>query len=159
MQSTSSLEGAWFLQMDVDPSTERYELSISVEPTDIDVLGHVNNVVYLRWVQDAAVAHWRAAATPAQQETVAWVVVRHEIDYKHPARDGENLIARTWVGAATVNTFERHTEILRASDQRLLARARTLWCPIDMRSGRPTRVGADVRARFSVPSAGEEKRT
>ena len=143
--------------MEIDPSTERYELSISVEPTDIDVLGHVNNVVYLRWVQDAAVAHWRAAATPGQQETIAWVVVRHEIDYKHPARSGETLIARTWVGTATVNTFERHTEILRASDHRLLARARTLWCPIDMRSGRPTRVGADVRERFSVPSGSEEK--
>jgi acyl-CoA thioester hydrolase len=136
-----------------DPSTERFELAIPVEAPDIDELGHVNNVVYLRWVQEAAVAHWRAAATAAQQADVAWVVVRHEIDYKHGARLGDGVIARTWVGTATAHTFERHTEILRGRDRRLLARARTLWCPIDIRSGRPTRVGSDIRDRFSVPAA------
>jgi acyl-CoA thioester hydrolase len=141
--------------MGSDPSTERYELPIGVETTDIDELGHVNNVVYLRWVQDVAVAHWRAAATAVQQAEIAWVVVRHEIDYKRAAKLGDSIIARTWVGVATANTFERHTEILRADDQRLLARARTLWCPVDIRSGRPTRVGDDVRERFSVPAPGE----
>jgi len=139
-----------------DPSAERFELVISVAAPDIDELGHVNNVVYLRWVQDVAVAHWRAVATAAQQAEVAWVVVRHEIDYKHAARLGDAVIARTWVGTASTNTFERHTEILRARDRRLLARARTLWCPVDIRSGRPTRVGSDVRERFSVPSEGDE---
>ena len=49
---------------------ERFELSIKVQEADIDQLGHVNNVVYVRWVQDAAVAHWRALATPAQQAEV-----------------------------------------------------------------------------------------
>lgn len=135
-----------------DPSTERFELAIAVGSQDIDELGHVNNVVYLRWVQDAAVAHWRAAATAAQQAELAWVVVRHEIEYKHAAHLGDAIIARTWVGTATAQTFERHTEILRASDQRLLARARTLWCPIDAHTGKPTRVHSDVRERFSVPS-------
>jgi acyl-CoA thioester hydrolase len=139
-----------------DPSTERFELAISVAAPDIDELGHVNNVVYLRWVQDVAVAHWRAVATAAQQADVAWVVVRHEIDYKHAARLGDAIIARTWVGTASTNTFERHTEILRARDRRLLARARTLWCPVDIRSGRPTRVGSDIRERFSVPNEGGE---
>ena len=142
--------------MHSDPSAERFELVISVAAPDIDELGHVNNVVYLRWVQDVAVAHWRAVATAAQQAEVAWVVVRHEIDYKHAARLGDAVIARTWVGTASTNTFERHTEILRARDRRLLARARTLWCPVDIRSGRPTRVGSDVRERFSVPSEGDE---
>jgi acyl-CoA thioester hydrolase len=136
--------------MQSDPSPERFELVIPVEAADIDELGHVNNVVYLRWVQDAAVAHWRAAATPAQQTALVWVVVRHEIDYKHAAYLDDVVIARTWVGTATAQTFERHTEILRARDQRLLARARTLWCPIDARTGRPARVESDVRRRFSV---------
>jgi acyl-CoA thioester hydrolase len=143
--------------MQPDPSTERFELAIAIGTQDIDELGHVNNVVYLRWVQDAAVAHWRAAATAAQQAELAWVVVRHEIDYKHAALLGDAVIARTWVGTANAQTFERHTEILRARDQRLLARARTLWCPIDMRSGRPTRVGADIRERFSIPASDERR--
>ena len=133
-------------------SPERFELAIRVGEPDIDELGHVNNVVYLRWVQEAAVAHWRAAATAVQQAELVWVVVRHEIDYKRAAQRGDSIIARTWVGTATANTFERHTEILRAADRTVLAQARTLWCPIDVHSRRPARVGDDVRKRFSVPS-------
>ncbi len=130
---------------------ERYELPIRVLPDDIDELGHVNNVVYLRWVQDIAVAHWRHLATPEQQQALIWVVIRHEIDYKHPAMAGDELVARTWVGVASRRTFERHTEIARA-DGRLLARARTLWCPLDPATHRPVSVDDDVRARFSVPA-------
>ena len=136
--------------MSSDQSTERYELTIPVEATDIDEHGHVNNVVYVRWVQEAATAHWRVAATATQKDDISWFVVRHEIDYKHAARLGDTVIARTWVGVANARTFERHTEILRTNDGRLLARARTLWCPIDTRTGKLARVGADIRERFSV---------
>jgi acyl-CoA thioester hydrolase len=127
-----------------------FEIPIRVEPADIDELGHVNNIVYLRWVQEAAVAHWRAGAPSADQEKLVWVVLRHEIDYRHPAHAGDDLIARTWVGAASRLKFERHTEILRAADRRLLAKALTLWCPIDARTGRPTPVSAEVRSIFST---------
>lgn len=130
---------------------ERYELAITIVPEDIDDLGHVNNVVYLRWVQDVAIAHWTAAATPAQQAAVAWVAIRHEIDYKHPALPGDTITARTWVGTADSHRFARNTEIVRASDNRVLAQARTLWCPISRASGKLTRVSAEIRARFSVP--------
>ena len=100
-------------------NTERspFELTILVEPADIDELGHVNNVAYLRWVQDVAVAHWRAAADVEDQAKLRWVVVRHEIDYKHPAHLGDGIVARTWVGIASRIRFERHTELLRASDR------------------------------------------
>jgi acyl-CoA thioester hydrolase len=125
--------------------TDPFELPLTVVPGDIDVLGHVNNVVYLRWVQDAAVAHWSALTNPAQRIDLAWVVVRHEIDYKRAAHEGDRLIARTWVGPASRNTFERHTEIVRADDRKLVVKARTLWVPVNPRSGRPTSVPADVR--------------
>jgi len=131
---------------------DRFELPISIEESDIDQLGHVNNVVYLRWVQDVAVAHWRAAATAEQQEAILWVVVRHEIDYRRSARLGDGIVACTWVGKAGERDFERFTDILRARDRKLLAHARTLWCPIDARSGRPMEVGSEVRERFSVGS-------
>jgi acyl-CoA thioester hydrolase len=133
------------------PASDRFDLAIAIRSEDIDRLGHVNNVVYLGWIQEAAIAHWRVLATPEEQAAVAWVVVRHEIDYKRPARLGDRIVARTWVGAASRNTFERHTEIVRATDRKLLARARTLWCPIDPETGRPVQVSADLRARFSVP--------
>ena len=130
---------------------EAFDLHLVVAPGDIDELGHVNNVIYLGWVQDAAIAHWSAAATVEQQAEVAWVALRHEIDYKHPAMPGDAIIARTWVGTAEANKFERHTEILRAADHKVLARARTVWCPINRATGRLTRVSDEVRARFSVP--------
>jgi acyl-CoA thioester hydrolase len=126
-----------------------FEMAIAVEPADIDELGHVNNVVYLRWVQDVAVAHWRAVASVADQKKLLWVVVRHEIDYRQAARLGDGILARTWVGAATRIKFERHTELRRSSDGCLLAKARTLWCPIDPVTGKPTSVSAEVRAVFS----------
>jgi acyl-CoA thioester hydrolase len=125
-------------------------MAIAVEPADIDGLGHVNNVVYLRWVQDIAIAHWKAEASAADQEKLLWIVVRHEIDYKQPARLGDVILAKTWVGAATRIRFERHTEMLRASDGVLLARARTVWCPIDALTGKLVGVSAELRARFSV---------
>jgi acyl-CoA thioester hydrolase len=130
--------------------TDFYEIPITVEPSDIDELGHVNNVSYLRWVQDAAVAHWRAAADPIDQKSLIWVVVRHEIDYKAPAFLEDRLIARTWVGGASRRTFQRHTEILRGEDRKVVARALTYWCPIDVRTGKPTDVRPEVRERFSV---------
>lgn len=129
-----------------------FEQALRVGHADIDELGHVNNVVYLRWVQDVAIAHWRALATPAQQAAYAWVVMRHEIDYEAAGVEGDELVLRTWVGVASGITFERHTEIVRAQDGRRLARARTLWCPVDARTGRPCRVDREVRARFSVPA-------
>ena len=129
-----------------------FELPIPITPADIDELGHVNNVVYLRWIQDAAIAHWRSLATAEQQAELVWVAVRHEIDYKRPAVLGDRILARTWVGTADAVRFERHTEIIRESDRKLLARGRTLWAPIDRTTGRVTRVNDDVRSRFSVPA-------
>jgi acyl-CoA thioester hydrolase len=127
-----------------------HEIAVGVAPADIDDLGHVNNIVYLRWVQEAATAHWRAAAPPEAVDAVAWVVRRHEIDYRHAAMPGDRIVVRTWIGSAEGLTFERLTEILRADDRRVLAEARTLWIPIDVRSGRPTRVSEEVRRRFST---------
>lgn len=139
--------------MQAETDHDVYELPVSLTEADIDELNHVNNTVYLRWVQEAAIAHWRHAASARQQAEIVWVVLRHEIDYKRPARLGDDVKARTWVGTATTHAFDRHTEIRRADDDRLLARARTVWCPIDLETGRPIKVADDVRRRFSVSEA------
>lgn len=132
----------------MDSHAVRFERPFTVAAGDIDALGHVNNVVYLRWVQDVAAAHWESATTPAERAEIGWVVLRHEIDYQHPAKPGDQVIARTWVGAPQAATFERHTEILRAADQRLLARARSLWCPVNPGSGRVRRIDTALHDRF-----------
>ena len=127
-----------------------FEMTVPVLPDDIDEQNHVNNTVYLRWVQDVATAHWQAIASPDAQEAIGWVVLRHEIDYKTPATLDDEIVLRTWVGKATRLTFERFTEIRRKSDRQLFSQARTLWCPIDVKTGRPMRVSEDVRAQFST---------
>ena len=131
-------------------SSSVFEMMVPVLPGDIDEQNHVNNTVYLRWVQDVATAHWRAIASSEAQEATGWVVVRHEIDYKTPATLDDEIVLHTCVGKATRLTFERFTEIRRKSDRQLLSQARTLWCPVDAKTGRPTRVSAEVRAGFST---------
>lgn len=132
---------------------ERYEVPIEVRSEDIDELGHVNNVVYLRWIQDAAVAHWRARAPAEARAAIFWVVSRHEIDYLRPAFLDTEVVARTWVGTATRLEFDRHTELVRGSDGKVLVRARTVWVPVDTETLRPTAVSDEVRAEFSVDGA------
>ena len=129
-----------------------FEIAIAVEPSDIDELGHVNNVAYVRWVQAAAVAHWKAAAPAVDQAKVVWVVLRHEIDYAQPAYLGDEVVARTWVGPASRIRFERFVELLRVSDGARLAKSRTVWCPLDAETRRPATVSREVRAMFSVPA-------
>lgn len=130
-----------------------YELAIAIQPADIDDQGHVNNVVYVRWVQDVATAHWTSAATAEDQAEVAWVVLRHEIDYKAPARPGDGIVARTWVGVAERYKFERLTELRRAGDGKVLVQARTLWCSMSRTTGKLMRPSDELRARFSTGPA------
>ena len=137
--------------MTVDPATERFEQPIAVLPEDIDLFDHVNNVVYVRWVQEISSAHWNAGATEAEMNAIGWVVVRHEIDYMNPARLGDDIVARTWVGVAQKNFFERYAEFVRTRDQKVLARARSLWCPIDLNTRRPIRANAEIYKRWSKP--------
>jgi acyl-CoA thioester hydrolase len=129
---------------------EVFELPIEVSASDIDQLGHVNNVTYVRWIQEVAIAHWTAAAAAEDQARVVWVVTRHEIDYMRAAFLEDKIVARTWVGGASRIAFQRHTEIVRASDNAVLAKAVTTWCAIDAGTGRPTDPGDAVRRRFSV---------
>jgi len=131
-------------------STTPFEISAAVMPEDIDDQNHVNNTVYLRWVQEVATVHWQAIASSEAQRDIGWLVLRHEIDYKAPACLGDEIVLRTWVGKATRLTFERFTEILRRSDGQLLSKARTLWCPINAQTGRPVRVPLEVREQFSI---------
>lgn len=126
-------------------------MTVPVLPADIDGQNHVNNIVYLRWIQDVATAHWQSLASAEAQAVIGWVVLRHEIDYRSPASLGDEILLRTWVGKASRLKFERFTEIRRKIDNKqLLAQARTLWVPVDVRTGKPMRISADLRAQFSI---------
>ena len=125
-------------------------MTVPVLPTDIDEQNHVNNIVYLRWIQDVATAHWKSLASAEAQAVIGWIVLRHEIDYRSPASLGDEILLRTWVGQASRLKFERFTEIRHKIDNRLLAEGQTLWVPIDVRTGKPTRVSAELRSQFST---------
>ena len=124
-----------------------YTRIFTAAPADIDELGHVNNVVWVRWVQDIAVAHWEAQATPAQVAAYFWVIVRHEIDYRGNLRVDESVDARTWVEDAPVGAkFARHVAFVR--DGKTLVQAKTTWAIIDRATGRLVRVPKAVAERF-----------
>lgn len=127
---------------------DRYDHGVEVSAGDIDTNGHANNVVYLRWIQDAAVAHWNAVVDAEAARGLSWVVVRHEIDYLKPAVRGDVLVVRTWVTTVSAATTERFCEVIRESDGQPLARSRTIWCAIDAETGRPRRISASIRAAF-----------
>jgi acyl-CoA thioester hydrolase len=126
----------------------KFSHTFRVEAGDIDEQGHVNNVAYVRWVQDAAVAHWQNAATAEMQTKFTWMMLRHEIDYKKQAFAGEEITATTWVNEWSAVTCERFVEITRGAD--LLAKSRTVWCMLDRRTTKPARISAELKELFSL---------
>lgn len=91
---------------------EVFEAPLIVRPEHIDDNGHVNNVVYVGWLQEAGTAHWRARFSLEDQARWSWVALRHEIDYLRPiAPDAEGVVARTWVGQPRGPRFDRFVRI------------------------------------------------
>ena len=115
-------------------------------PADIDELGHVNNAVWVRWIQDVATSHWAAVAPAEHQAAYVWVVTRHEIDYRGNLAAGESVVAETWVGTPKGARFDRHVRFTR--DGRTLVEAVTTWALLDRATGRLLRVRPDIAAPF-----------
>ena len=127
---------------------KEFTLSLTATPESIDELGHVNNAVWVQWIQQVATGHWNAAAPEAHKDAYIWVVVRHEIDYLRAMFDGETVTARSWVGEAPRGArFDRHMEFT-GEDGKVRVRAVTQWAMVDRASGRPLRVPLEVVAPF-----------
>ena len=125
-----------------------FKHSITPAPADIDELGHVNNTVWVRWIQDIATAHWNAVASPSHIAQWIWVVIRHEIDYLGNVGPGETVTARTWISDAPKGArFDRNVEFTNGAGK-LVVRAKTTWAIVDRASGRIARVPKDVAAPF-----------
>jgi acyl-CoA thioester hydrolase len=125
-----------------------YSATITAGPGDIDELGHVNNAVWVKWIQDVAVAHWHAVAAPEHAQAYIWVVTRHEIDYRGNVAEGETVTALTWVPEPPRGArFERHMKFTGA-DGKVRVEAKTTWAILDRASGRLIRVPAEVAAPF-----------
>lgn len=136
-----------------------YQLQVPVLPDDCDELGHASNMSYLRWTLAAALAHSGAVGLTAADYRAlgqSFVVRRHLLDYLRQALPGEALVVETRVVRLAGASSQRQTLIYRVQGREeglkdeLIFRALTDWAFIDLRSGRPTRIPADIRARFAV---------
>jgi acyl-CoA thioester hydrolase len=124
---------------------------VEVVEADIDNLGHASNLVYLRWVQEAALAHSTAlgfSQTAYLKRGQAWVVRKHEIEYLRPAVLGDRLRIETRVASMKVANSARKTEVFRGNE--LLCRAETDWVYVDLARARPVRIPEDLRAAFPI---------
>ena len=121
--------------------------TFTAAPAHIDELGHVNNAVWVSWIQDMATAHWTAQATAEHVAAYIWVVVRHEIDYRGNLKLGESIEGQTWIdGPPTGAKFDRHVAFVK--DGKTLVRAKTTWAIVDKATRKILRVPKDVTARF-----------
>jgi acyl-CoA thioester hydrolase len=131
-----------------------FELPVRVLDTDIDELGHANNIVFVRWIQDVAVAHSVAVGlTVEAYRTIGAVffVRRHEIDYLRPVLRGDDLLLRTWIDSIFAAKCLRGTEFVkRGTDgsETIVARSMTTWGCVEIMSGRPTRIPSAIRDAF-----------
>ena len=125
-----------------------FTLTRTATDADIDELGHVNNAVWVKWIQDIAVAHWAAIATAEQQQAYIWVVTRHEIDYRGNVGPGETVTGETWVPEPPRGArFDRHVRFTGA-DGRVKVEAVSTWALLDRATGRLLRVRPELAAPF-----------
>lgn len=125
-----------------------HTLPFTPSPADIDELGHVNNAVWVRWVQDMATAHWNAVASAEHVAAYIWVVVRHEIDYLGNVGLGQIVTGRTWISDRPKGArFDRNVEFVGPNDK-VIVRAKTTWVMLDRATGRVARVRAGVSQPF-----------
>jgi acyl-CoA thioester hydrolase len=128
--------------------SNRFTQAFTALPEHIDELGHVNNAVWLQWVQEIATAHWRAVAAPEHQAAYVWVVTRHEIDYRGNVGLGESVTAETFIPDPPKGArFDRCVGFRDAAGREVVS-ARSTWVLLDRASGKPLRVRAEIAAAF-----------
>ena len=124
---------------------------VTVGESDLDELGHTNNIQYVRWLQDAAIAHSAHVGLTWERYVAlggVFVVRRHEIDYLRSALRGDELEVRTHVASVMAAKSERRYEIVRLGDETVLVRALTLWGFVDTTMGRPMRIPDEIYVAF-----------
>ena len=127
-----------------------YPIIVSAEA--IDANGHANNIEFVRWMQEAAVAHADAAGCTAATLAAGatWVVRSHQVEYLRPAVKDDRIDVRTWVADFRRAFSRRKYEFLRQSDQTVLARGETNWVFVDVSTGRPRSIPANIASMFEL---------
>lgn len=131
------------------PISSIYSKTITIPSSAIDENGHVNNVVYVQWMQDIAIEHYASiGGVEAQGPDATWVIRKHSIEYFLPAFEGEEIEVRTWVEDLRKVRSLRMYEFVRKSDGKNLVKGESDWVFMDMKTGRPKAIPAEVENIF-----------
>lgn len=124
--------------------------TFTATPAEIDELGHVNNAVWVQWIQEMATSHWQAVANPEHIAAYFWVVTRHEIDYRGNIAAGESVTGQTWIESVPKGAqFDRRVDFVDAAGK-VIVSANTTWAMIDKASGRLARVRPEISGPFLI---------
>ena len=119
---------------------------IGIVPADIDHMGHVNNSVYLKWVQDAVVGYWETVAPAEAVAAHRWVALKHEIRYRRPAFL-EDVVVADVIADQVKGARAFFTTIIKRGED-VVAEVQSIWCCLDSASLRPARLAKDIVSRF-----------
>ncbi len=129
--------------------TNRFTKSFAAGPEHIDVMGHVNNAVWVQWVQDMATEHWDAAARPEDRDAFVWLVIRHEIDYRGNISAGDSVTGGTWIPDGARGAKSTRRVDFTDAGGKVIVSANTTWAMLDRESGRLARVRPEIIAPFA----------
>jgi acyl-CoA thioester hydrolase len=140
------------LMSDIKPAESIFRHEIVVPDTAIDPNGHVNNVVFVQWMQDVAVLHFDSVVGMRRTKEAGqtWVVRSHQVEYLSPAFVGDRIIVMTWIANFSRVRSLRRYRFLRAEDGKLLVRGETDWVFVSIATGRPTSIPEEIRCAFSL---------
>lgn len=119
-----------------------HQFSVEINAGDIDALNHVNNLVYVKWINEASEKHWAILSNAEINKKYYWVCLRHEIDYMGEVFFDDKITVVTWVGESKGVKSKRHVAIVK--NEIVIAKAETLWCLIDSKTQKPTRVNSEI---------------
>ena len=125
------------------------EKEIIVSKNDLDELNHVNNVIYIHWIQEIAKNHWKSLVSSEIIKNYYWVLLEHQIKYLHPAFLGDKIILKTYIEKTEVVKSNRIVEIYNTDTNKLLVTSKTIWCLINAKTNKPNRITDEIREAFS----------
>ncbi|MFB9058279.1 acyl-CoA thioesterase [Mariniflexile ostreae] len=125
-----------------------YFSEITVTESDIDELNHVNNIRYIEWVLDVAIAHWKKNVTSEIDANYFWLLLKHCIEYKSEAFLNDVIVIKTYIEKAEGVRSTRIVEITNKHTQKLIAKSETTWCLMHSETKRPVRITKAIKDLF-----------
>ena len=125
------------------------EQEITVTKNDLDDLNHVNNVIYIQWIQEIAKNHWKSLVSDEIKDNYYWVLLEHQIKYLNPALLNDKIMIKTYIEKTEGIRSNRIVEIYNSNNDKLLVKSKTIWCLINAKTNKPNRITDEIRKAFN----------